>query len=95
MNPAEEFQRHEENRVALATVLKDPFLSKALNILMEELSPSTESAVQKDPTVAAARYHQFAGAAYILRGLERLTKQAPVKVVLRGKQLPEILPKTD
>lgn len=91
---AAEFQKDPTRRDKLATVLKNPVLREALDILMDELDPNTQlPATLADATVAAHRYHHVAGANHIRKGLNRLAAQAPEVKPLPVKKLK--VPKND
>lgn len=83
-----EFQRHEENRKKLASVLKDPVLIEALEVLKEELDAYPGGVAESNPVVAAARYQQIAGVNHVLKGLTRLTKTPETRKAPREKSLP-------
>lgn len=87
MNPATEFQNNAIKRERLEAILRDPVLAEALEILEGEVEPRTDLPVTlANDTVAAHRYHQFAGVYHVTKGLKRLSKlPPPVPAPLRGK----------
>ena len=79
-----EFQKDPVRRDKLAALLKNPVLKEAFDALKDELEPRDDLPVTlANPTVAAHRYHQHAGANHIIKGLARLANPAP-----EVKQLP-------
>jgi hypothetical protein len=93
---ASEFSKHENNRVALATLLLDPLLRQAFTVLLDELAPGAVNDGVINPVVGAARYQQIAGANHIVKGLERLTKppkakgEVPLRQLLPEPPLPTV-----
>lgn len=92
---AAEFQADANRRDKLATLLKNPVLKEAFEALKDELEPRDDLPVTlANPTVAAHRYHQHAGANHIIKGLARLAKPAPPVVKPKGRKLRENPPAT-
>jgi hypothetical protein len=83
----DDFRKQEANRVELAQLLLHPTLQAALNILADASAPSIGMETYSNPVIAAAKYHQAAGANSVLDGLTRLTKPPVERKVPRGKQL--------
>jgi hypothetical protein len=69
------FTKDATKRAALAKVLKTPVLIEALDIVDELMEPQTNTQAEVAPAIAAAKYHQIAGAAEQLKRLKSLTKE--------------------
>lgn len=83
-----EFTKNEDKRNKLAKLLKDPVLREALEILEREVEPRTDLPVTlANATIAAHRYHQFAGVYQVTKGLVRLTQPTKEVRVPQPKQL--------
>lgn len=90
---AEEFQNSEENRNALALILRNPVLHLAFAVLKEDLEPVSGNGAVANPVIGASRFQQLAGANHIIGGLAGLTKPYKPPQHLQGKrQLPTELP---
>lgn len=84
----EEFQNDENRRTKLEKLLKDPVLKYAFEALKDELEPRDDLPVTlANPTVAAHRYHQHAGANHIIKGLRRLTQPFKTIKAPQGRKL--------
>jgi hypothetical protein len=89
---SDDFTRHEENRLALATLLSNPTLRTALDILKDEVAPAHGGAADANPVLAAAKYHIAAGANHVIDGLERLTRLPVQRAMPNIKKLMKDLP---
>jgi hypothetical protein len=69
------FAKDPAKRSALAEVLRTPILIEALDIVDELMEPQTGTQAEVAPAVAAAKYHQIAGAAEQIKKLKSLTKE--------------------
>jgi hypothetical protein len=84
---AEQFQNSEERRARLYELISDPVFVTAVSVLMDELSPDRANDGVINPVVGAARFQQIAGATFLRRGLDRLTKPFAAPKKLRMKEL--------
>lgn len=84
---AEEFSRDENNRVQLQRMLDSPVLNEAIQVLLDELTPTPGNEGVGNPVVSAARYQQLAGANHIVRGLRNLVQTPKVRAPLPVKRL--------
>jgi len=69
------FAKDPAKRAALAQILVNSTLVEALDIVDELMEPQTNTQAEVAPAIAAAKYHQIAGAAEQLKRLKSLTKE--------------------
>lgn len=92
----EEFTKDPARREALARALADPALVEAIAIVEEMMEPKTKTQAEAVPAMAAAFYHQVAGANQFRNELKKLTREPVEKRTPKGKTLaktPDDLPK--
>lgn len=78
MTPEEAFQQFTKDatrREALTRALADPTLVEAFAIVEELMEPKTNTQAEAAPAMAAAFYHQVAGANYFRKKLKELTRK--------------------
>lgn len=101
MNPTEDtpaviFAKDVERRNRLAALLLDPVFREAIDIVEDQMAPKTGLQSDAVPAIAAARFHQVAGAKDLLDKLNTLTrepKKAPVVKSPRLARTEDDLPK--
>ena len=96
MNPTEDtpafvFASDTAKRGRLATLLNDPVLQEAIDIAEDLMSPKAGTQADMVPAVAAARFHQVAGANDLLKNLKNLTREPKKTVAPKVKGLAKTL----
>ena len=96
MNPTEDtpafiFASDTARRGRLATLLNDPVLREALDIAEDQMEPKVGTQADMVPAVAAARFHQVAGANDLLKNLKNLTREPKKTVAPKVKGLAKTL----
>lgn len=79
MTPEESFSKDAGRRKALAEALANPILVEAFAIVEELMEPKANTQAEAVPSMAAALYHQVAGANYFRRKLRDLTREPAEK----------------
>lgn len=85
--PASIFASDAAKRNHLAAVLSDPVLQEALDIAEDLMAPKAGTQADAVPAVAAARFHQVAGANDLLKNLKTLTREPSKKAAPKVKSL--------
>jgi hypothetical protein len=73
--PATKFAKDVSRRNHLAAILMDPVLQEALDIAEDQMGPQTGTQADAVPAVAAAKFHQMAGANELVKKLHALTRE--------------------
>lgn len=92
MNPTEDtpaviFAKDVEKRNHLAALLLHPVFREAIDIVEDQMAPKTGLQSDAVPAIAAARFHQVAGAKDLLDKLRTLTREPKKAPVAKTKQL--------
>lgn len=89
--PAVTFAKDAVRRNRLATVLLDPVFREALDIAEDQMAPKTGLQSDAVPAIAAARFHQVAGAKDLLDKLRTLTREPKKAVAAKSPRLAKTL----
>lgn len=81
------FAKDAGKRAALAKALSNQTLREAIEIVLEQIEPETGTQADALPAVAAAKYHQVAGANDLLKKLRKLTVEPKEVKVPRVKNI--------
>lgn len=85
MTPEEAFKSDPLKRQAVAEMLADPVILEAFEIVKDIMEPKTGTQAEAAPAMAAAFYHQVAGAGKFRQKLRELSREPVERKTLRGK----------
>ena len=89
--PAVAFAKDPVRREHLASLLLDPVFREAVAIAEDLVAPKTGTQADAVPAIAAARFHQVAGAKDLLDKLRTLTREPKKLAAPKLKQLAKTL----
>jgi hypothetical protein len=93
MNPATEdtpavvFAKDAVRRDNLAAILDNPVFREAVDLAKDMMAPKAGTQADAVPAIAAARFHQVAGAKDLLDNLRMLTREPKKAPVARSPRL--------
>ncbi len=73
--PAVTFAKDAVRRTHLAALLLDPVFREAVGLAKDMMAPKAGTQADAVPAIAAARFHQVAGAKDLLDNLDSLTRE--------------------
>lgn len=85
--PAVTFAKDVERRNRLAALLLDPVFREAIDIVEDQMAPKTGLQSDAVPAIAAARFHQVAGAKDLLDKLKTLTREPKKETAPKVRRL--------
>ena len=85
--PAAVFSKDDTKRARLAAILADPVYREATDIVRDQMDPETGTQADVAPAVAAALYHQVAGAGQFRKKLRKLALELKPVKQLSGRRL--------
>lgn len=89
--PAARFAKDASRRAGLATLLDLPVFREALAIAEGQMGPQTGTQADAVPAIAAARFHQLAGANELVKRLNALTREPVKQAAPKGRSLARTL----
>ena len=85
--PAFTFASDPAKRSHLAALLNDPVFQEAVGLAEDLMSPKTGTQADAVPAIAAARFHQVAGANELLKNLKTLTREPKKETAPKVRRL--------
>jgi hypothetical protein len=89
--PATKFVKDVSRRNHLAAILLDPVFREALDIAEDLMGPQTGTQADAVPAIAAAKFHQMAGANELVKKLHVLTREPAKQVAPKIRSLARTL----
>ena len=89
--PAVTFAKDPVRRNHLTALLTDPVFREAVGLAKDLMAPKTGTQADAVPAIAAARFHQVAGAKDLLDNLDLLTREPQKASAPKLKQLARTL----